>query len=563
LNIVSNYAANVAQRYLQRSDADATRSLAKLSSGTRVLSGRDDAASMAIGSTLRGDVAALKTASVNISQAMSMLQVADGGMQTIGDLVTRARVLASQSASGQLTTDERAMIDVEYQQVLKEVDRVGNSTAFNGTKLLSGTGSVKPGTATTQSAYLVDSDSGIQDLDVSGAPAGSLFSLSYNDGTREMTVINLTTGDTQSLVVDENTLNATGAYKTQKMDFTELGVKFNLNDSFTKSTSITGINGETNLRKFGSELRQAATGDSRYTTGDDELKISNIRLRALADYASLAISNTAQSFHLITDSNGDAISVGFSGAATATLSSTGDVNEAAGTLATTVSIKNAAGQDVSLDAVTDSNGNALKSIENLSAGDIVTVVVSDGVWTSARKEYFEISFVIDDVSAAVGASSTAASIVAEVQLNLQATFASIAKPASESAFTFQVGHQTSANDRLTVKMDSVSTGSLGVAASNVLSTESSMAAIDKLVTATDRINTMRAKLGADMNRFEAAGQNVATMTENLEAARSALLDLDVAAEMSNFTAQQILQQAGVSMLAQANQMPQNLMRLFR
>jgi flagellin len=81
--------------------------------------------------------------------------------------------------------------------------------------------------------------------------------------------------------------------------------------------------------------------------------------------------------------------------------------------------------------------------------------------------------------------------------------------------------------------------------------------------AIDDIQTYRATIGASQNRIEFAAANIATVTENTEAARSQLMDLDVAAEMSNFVSKQILVQAGVSMLAQANQLPQNLLRLFQ
>ena len=80
LNIVSNYAANVATRYLAKADAAASTSLAKLSAGTRVLGAKDDAASLAIGSRLNAEVQAQKQAKVNAGQATSMLQIADGAM---------------------------------------------------------------------------------------------------------------------------------------------------------------------------------------------------------------------------------------------------------------------------------------------------------------------------------------------------------------------------------------------------------------------------------------------------------------------------------------------------
>ena len=274
LNVVSNYAANVAQRYLQKADAEATRSVAKLAAGTRVLSARDDAASMAIGMKLRSDVVSLKQAAVNVSQAASMIQIADGAMSTVGDILLRMKSLATQGASDQLDTTQRAMLDTEFTALIDEVDRIANVTNFDGKVLTDGT------------------------------------------------------------------------------------------------------------------------------------------------YASTGLS-------------------------------------------------------------------------------------------------------------------------------------------------FQVGHDTTANDSIEVDIADISKSALSIGSNSVSALSAATTAITAINTAIDTIATARASLGASQNRLEFAGANVATQMENAEAARSTLMDLDVAAEMSAFTSNQILQQAGVSMLAQANQMPQNLMRLFR
>ena len=93
LNVISNFAANVAHRNLVRSDMEATSSLAKLSSGTRVVSAKDDAASMAIGSRLQAEVNALRMAAINANQAVSMLQIADGAMARVTDILIRMKTL--------------------------------------------------------------------------------------------------------------------------------------------------------------------------------------------------------------------------------------------------------------------------------------------------------------------------------------------------------------------------------------------------------------------------------------------------------------------------------------
>ena len=138
LNIISNFAANVAHRNLVKTDMQVTASLAKLSAGTRVLSAKDDAASLAVGSRLRAEVAALKQASVNAGQATSLLQIADGALSTIGDILVRMKALSVQSASGQLSQTERNVLDAEFTALKDEVTRISNDTEFNGTTLIKG-----------------------------------------------------------------------------------------------------------------------------------------------------------------------------------------------------------------------------------------------------------------------------------------------------------------------------------------------------------------------------------------------------------------------------------------
>ncbi|MEQ9350509.1 MAG: flagellin, partial [Alphaproteobacteria bacterium] len=138
LNIISNFAASVAHRNLTKTDMEVTGSLSKLSSGTRVLSAKDDAASLAIGSRLNAEVQAMKQASVNASQAVSMLQIADGAMAKTDDILVRMKSLSVQAGSGNLSSTERSLIDNEYQALLLEVDRIAQDTEFNGTALVNG-----------------------------------------------------------------------------------------------------------------------------------------------------------------------------------------------------------------------------------------------------------------------------------------------------------------------------------------------------------------------------------------------------------------------------------------
>ena len=112
-------------------------------------------------------------------------------------------------------------------------------------------------------------------------------------------------------------------------------------------------------------------------------------------------------------------------------------------------------------------------------------------------------------------------------------------------------------------MSAASASSLGVDTVSITTAALAEAASTAVSSAIDTLNQTRSDIGAAQNRLTFASNNLATAIENAESARSTLLDLDVAAEISLFTSKQILVQTGVSMLAQANQLPQNLLRLFQ
>ncbi|MFH1805536.1 MAG: flagellin [Pseudomonadota bacterium] len=387
LNIISNYAANVAHRNLSASDEAATRSLAKLSSGTRVVSARDDAASMAIGARLNSEVQSLKTATVNVGQANSMLQIADGGMATIDNVLVRMKTLAVQASYGNLSGTERGFLDDEFQSLKEEMDRVSSSTKFNGIQLLSGQNSfgVDPAAVGTN----IEAADGIAAISIKAdAPltANDTLSITFDNATNIMTLTNTNNANfSQSVdLTDLSTAGLAGA-QTATVAFGDLGVNITLNSAFAFGTDITANN----------------TFDALATTGPTSL-------------------------------------------------------------------------------------------------------------------------------------------------------------------TFQIGSgNVAAEDQLTFNLTTVNSGSLGVTGSAVDTEANAQAAIDEVSDAIDLLQAARSAVGVGQNRLDFAGQNLRSSQENNEAARSTLMDLDVAAEMTNFTSKQILVQSGVAMLAQANQMPQNLLRLLQ
>lgn len=384
LNAISNFAANVAHRNLQMSDMEATNSMAKLSAGTRVLSAKDDAASLAIGSRLGTEVSALRQASVNAGQAVSMLQIADGAMARISDILTRMKTLSVQAGSGHLSATERGMLNTEFVNLRSEVTRIAADTEFNGVKMVNGSQAVQTMPAGLQSADNIPGAT-VNGFDLGGNTTSAAYSLGY----------------------------------------TSTGLTFTLTD------------GSTNW--VGSIDASAVTAN---------------------------VTNTGL---------------------TVTLS--------------------AAGSDAEM---------------------------------------------IISVGAGFATNSTVASTAITIQGN------------STSTFSFKVGTgTTAAEDEVSISLDGVGAAALGIDTSVITTKTAADLSSDAISAAIDTLNTSRANLGASQNRLEFAASNISTATENAEAARSALMDLDIAAEMTTFTSKQILLQSGVAMLAQANQIPQTLLRLFQ
>lgn len=140
LVVNNNIASLNAQRNLGVSSSQLEGSVARLSSGLRITRAADDAAGLGISETLRAQIRSINQAVRNSNDGISLLQIADGGAEGIGNLLGRLRELAEQSASGILGSNERSFLDQEFVALRSEIDRISSVTEFNGVKLLSGTG---------------------------------------------------------------------------------------------------------------------------------------------------------------------------------------------------------------------------------------------------------------------------------------------------------------------------------------------------------------------------------------------------------------------------------------
>jgi len=137
--VSTNIASVNAQRNLANSQMAMQDSYAKLSSGSRINKAADDAAGLAISENLKADIRSFRQANRNAGDGISMVQVAEGGMQEISNIVTRLRELGIQAASDTVGDRERAMIDAEVQQIKSEAQRIAVTTKWQSTPLLDGT----------------------------------------------------------------------------------------------------------------------------------------------------------------------------------------------------------------------------------------------------------------------------------------------------------------------------------------------------------------------------------------------------------------------------------------
>ena len=142
LRIATNVQAINAQKNLYHTGNEIASSMARMASGYRINKSSDDAAGLAISENLKAQIRGFRQANRNANDGISMVQVAEGGLSEVGNMLVRLRELSIQAASDTIGQRERGMVDIEYQQMKEEIERVAQTTVFNGTSLLNGQGGV-------------------------------------------------------------------------------------------------------------------------------------------------------------------------------------------------------------------------------------------------------------------------------------------------------------------------------------------------------------------------------------------------------------------------------------
>ena len=192
IRINTNVQSLAAQRALGDVKQEQDSALEKLASGSRINRASDDAAGLAISERLKADIRGSQQAKRNASDGISMIQVAEGGMQEVSSILVRLRELSVQAASDTVGDKERAFTDMEFQQLTKEMERISASTEFNGIKLLNGEGDQKDfqvGTGNDSFADRISFDPSGTNVSTSELGVDGLAVASKEDAQENLTVI--------------------------------------------------------------------------------------------------------------------------------------------------------------------------------------------------------------------------------------------------------------------------------------------------------------------------------------------------------------------------------------
>ncbi len=449
--INTNIASLTAQRNLNSSQGTLATSLQRLSTGLRINSARDDAAGLAISERFTTQIRGLNQAIRNANDGVSFAQTAEGALSTTGDALQRIRELAVQSINDTNSSSDRQALNNEVSQLIAEINRIANSTQFNGQNILDGT----------------------------------LSTLTFQVGANQGQTIQVTGVDSRT---------------------SQLGARISTSSSFTSAA----------IAAFGTIVVNGNSVDlSAATTTEDVVSAINAVSASSGVQALKATStSTAVAGLAITTTgtvliNSVAVNV-TNGDATATRDAINAVSTQTGVTATI------AGANIVL---ANSDGSNIV-VDNSGSGQLGTV--------AGAAETFQAGVIL-------------------------------AGKVSEGAFTVTGG----GNDVDGVALGAAAQTDNTLTGVDVLTGANANDALLTLDFALQQVSGLRAELGAVQTRFESTISNLAVTSENLSAARSRIRDADFAAETAELTRSQILQQAGIAILAQANAQPQNVLALLQ
>ncbi|BAH74518.1 flagellin [Solidesulfovibrio magneticus RS-1] len=574
----------------------------RLSSGLRINSAADDAAGLAVRELMRSDVATLNQGVRNANDAISLIQTADGALQIIDEKLIRMKELAEQAATGTYSSDQRIIIDSEFQAMMSEIQRIAISTDFNSIKLLDGSSNpiIELGEQINQSGFgispLTNSASyGIVEAGGTLYCSDSTNSIYKYDGNKSWTAVSsgLPAGIKLISKYDDNlvcgilTGSGVGVYQYQNSTWTQINTNgfgnpnnFGMDSMIEKDGDLyVSTNNPTdgvNIYKYNSgtswtKINTDGFGDLNNTNAN--LGTSNGKL-----YASTWNNNGTIVYEYESGTSWKPISQQGFGNGTSALQFTnldGELYGGASSNDGAVIYKYTEGgnwEQINSNGFGDGVTGASRIVNfqnelyvgtgGLSPGDI------GGVYKYTGNKQWE---KINDNG--IGNTNNRSITLYSAGKNLYATSYNPTDgvevfnylEAEDNKLTVQFGTQNRKDiDSYDIPAtnSTINTNGLNIQDLNIRTQNGAQYSLERIDNAIVKKDKIRANLGATQNRLENTVSNIQIQAENLQAAESQISDTDVAEEMTNFVKEQILSQAAVAMLSQANSLPKMALQLI-
>jgi flagellin len=523
-----------ANRMLNVTTKAQAKSTEKLSSGYKINRAADDAAGLSISEKMRSQIRGLNKASANAQDGISLIQTAEGALGESHSILQRMRELAVQAANGTETADDREAVNNEISQLKEELDRIADTTEFNTMKLLDG--SQAGGTAKTTKAgpsygvydtnlkAFVSSDaSGVTVATTISAKEGGESAIWDKDGKK--LTINLAEGKTYSQSEMDNLIkNAKQEDSTASSSPSNVSVKFSAG-SYTATASTTS-------QSLVKGIKASATDQALGIPSGSYIGASKISI-------------TANNFG--SDCN-VAINIKFD----ATAAEEGATLKTAATYTPEGKVDKTAGFEL-----------RLQTGKEYTASDIENLLAKAGF--SAKVELKAADPDGHDTLYCTNKTITKKiNLTGGQGLGDDDAYLGQAKYGSGSGSGKGITLQIGANEGQTMSfgIDNMSAGALGVTSIDLSNQAGAQTAMTTVDAAIKKVSSQRSLLGAVQNRLEHTISNLDTAAENTQNAESNIRDTDMAKEMVEFSKNNILAQAGQSMLAQANQSNQGVLSLL-
>ena len=607
-----NMQAMNANRMLNVTTSTQAKSTEKLSSGYKINRAADDAAGLTISEKMRKQIKGLDQASTNAEDGVSAVQTAEGALTEVHSMLQRMNELAVQASNGTNSESDRSAIQDEISQLTTEIDRVSETTKFNETYLLKGdsSGSTTTNTVAAHDAglagKLVDNGNGTSTFTADKLAIGSKvtiggteYTIGKSADTADYVKAGAITGKkAPANTGDSVTHNGVTTTIVDKIETADAaGATWAAGDKFTdadgKEWTVIADAGKTDATKGEVRIADVATylKDGSTITKNENLKVGTGEATDIAK--KLTVADALASTEV---SRNDAAGI----TALATNAVAGDIVTANGTsvevtaetptsmddISTTIK-GTASGQtvkigakDYTLGVATDKGNNTYTAedlISMIKEGDKVTVGGNPytAIGVSATDSKDKNTITLNEAYNKMAEELTNASSIgtdegkgATVSNKGNGTFEiknGTVEVKSSLSFNLHVGADADMTNKINVNIDSMSTAGLGIKGLNVKDDSGKAAtyAIDAIADAVSKVSAQRSALGAVQNRLEHTIANVDNVVENTTSAESRIRDTDMAEEMVNYSKNNILAQAGQSMLAQANQSNQGVLSLLQ